>query len=206
MQPEIITKYGYPVEIHNVVTEDGYILTLHRIPNYLSKKNPILVMHGVLASSSDFIITGPTQALGYQLAKAGYDVWLANARGNRYSKNHTYLSIDSDQFWDFSFHEIGYYDLPAMIDHILAETKSNKVFSVAHSQGSTAFYVMCSVKPEYNEKVQAHFSLAPIGYLSHVKSPFMQILAKFEPVLKVGSFFITTQSIKLFSILSIKYF
>lgn len=146
-------------------------------------------MHGVLASSADFIITGPNQALGYQLAKQGYDVWLANARGNRYSKNHTFLSIDSDKFWDFSFHEIGYYDLPAMIDHILFETKTNKVFHIGHSQGSTAFYVMCSLKPEYNKKVQAHFSLAPVGYLSHVKSPFMKVLAPAEPVLRVKAFF-----------------
>lgn len=30
--PEMIQSYGYSVEIHKVVTEDGYINTLHRMP------------------------------------------------------------------------------------------------------------------------------------------------------------------------------
>lgn len=31
-QPEIIRYWGYPVEVHHVVTRDGYVLELHRIP------------------------------------------------------------------------------------------------------------------------------------------------------------------------------
>lgn len=32
--PELIIRAGYPVETHQVVTGDGYILSLHRIPVY----------------------------------------------------------------------------------------------------------------------------------------------------------------------------
>ena len=32
---EIVTKYGYQFEKHDVITKDGYILTLFRIPGRL---------------------------------------------------------------------------------------------------------------------------------------------------------------------------
>ena len=49
------------------------------------------------------------------------------------------------------------YDIPAMIDHIIEQTKQEKIFMVAHSQGTTAFFVMASDRPEYQEKVIASF-------------------------------------------------
>ena len=37
---------------------------------------------------------------------------------------------------------MGMYDLPAMIDHIIEQTKQEKIFMVTHSQGGTEFFVM----------------------------------------------------------------
>lgn len=39
-------------------------------------------------------------------ARVGYDVWLANSRGNAYSRNHTHLDLKSDEYWGFSFDEM----------------------------------------------------------------------------------------------------
>jgi predicted alpha/beta hydrolase len=60
-------------------------------------------------------------SLAYVLANAGYDVWLGNNRGNIYSRKHQTLNPDKDtaKFFDFSFYELGKYDLPANVDYIL---------------------------------------------------------------------------------------
>tara|TARA_B110000285_G_C15047665_1_gene575215 strand:- start:775 stop:963 length:189 start_codon:yes stop_codon:yes gene_type:complete len=54
-------------------------------------------------------------SLAYVLANAGYDVWLGNNRGNKYSRANTKLDPSKDKatFFDFSFFELGKYDAPA---------------------------------------------------------------------------------------------
>lgn len=59
------------------------------------------------------------------LADLGYDVWLGNARGNRYSRQH--ITNDPDgwrgnrrKFWTFSWDEIGQIDIPAMIYYYIS--------------------------------------------------------------------------------------
>ena len=68
LQPVIIAKDGYPVETHEVVTEDGYILELHRIPFGKNSpgrnRSPVLLMHGILSSSADWVLTGPEKGFG----------------------------------------------------------------------------------------------------------------------------------------------
>lgn len=137
---------------------------------------------------STFLILLTYLVLAYILADAGYDVWLPNARGTRYSRNHIRLDPDSAKFWDFSWHEIGVYDVPTMIDYALSQTKQEKLFYIGHSQGNTVFYVMCSERPEYNEKIIAQFSLAPIAYVTYMTSPLLQIVSKAEMGLTVSIF------------------
>jgi gastric triacylglycerol lipase len=99
------------------------------------------------------------------LSDNGYDVWLGNARGTDLSQGHTHLNQNASEFWNFSFHEIGLSDLPAMIDFILSQTESLKLFYVAHSQGTSAILALLTSKPEYSGKViQAHL-LAPAAIL-----------------------------------------
>ncbi|XP_023289897.1 uncharacterized protein LOC105699294 [Orussus abietinus] len=180
--PELATKYGFPLEIHRVVTEDGYVLELHRIPrgrrSAILKRGsgiPVLLQHGLAGSSADWIIMGPENGLAYILADRGYDVWLGNNRGNVYSRNHTVISPTDKNFWDFSFHELGVYDLPATIDHIIDITGFGRVLFVGHSQGTTQFLVMASQRPEYNFKVDLMVGLAPAAYTSNLRGPITKL-------------------------------
>lgn len=61
-------KYGYKTEVHHVVTEDGYILQLHRItasPKSPLKKNKVCYLqHGIMDSSGSSVLAGPEKGLG----------------------------------------------------------------------------------------------------------------------------------------------
>ncbi|XP_054743363.1 lipase 1 [Anastrepha obliqua] len=172
---KLIAKYGYPAEVHHVTTEDGYILTMHRIRRQGAQ--PFFLQHGLVDSSAGYVIMGPNVSLAYLLADYKYDVWLGNARGNRYSRNHTKLDPDGSKFWDFSWHEIGMYDLPAMIDYVLKTTGFKKIQYAGHSQGCTAFFVMCSRRLEYNKKVIMMHAMAPAVYASETEEhPYIRAI------------------------------
>lgn len=61
----MIIKQGYPAEEHLVMTEDGYLLTLHRIPGSSPAGSPaVLIVHGGFSCSFDFVILGRNKSLG----------------------------------------------------------------------------------------------------------------------------------------------
>lgn len=92
---QLATKYGYETREHLLTTEDGYILTLIQI---VGKGPPVFLMHGLIGSFDDFVVSGPDKALAYLLADSGYNVWLGNARGNKYSRNHIGLNPEMRSF------------------------------------------------------------------------------------------------------------
>lgn len=53
--------------------------------------------------------------------------------------------------------------MTASIDYILKQTGQDGLYYVGHSMGTTVFYVMTSVMPEYNGRVKAMASLAPVA-------------------------------------------
>ncbi|KAI8440950.1 hypothetical protein MSG28_009246 [Choristoneura fumiferana] len=183
--PQLIALHGYNSESHTVVTDDGYILTVHRIPyskyalNTSSPKKTVLLHHGLLGSSADWVIPGPGKGLAYVLSDAGYDVWMANVRGNTYSRAHISYSIDSFAFWNFTFHEVSQHDLPAVIDHVM-KTKGwdVKINYIGHSMGTTVLFALLSTKTQYNHVLRAGYALAPVAFMTEVKSP-IRLLAKY---------------------------
>ncbi|XP_062540115.1 lipase 1-like [Armigeres subalbatus] len=176
--PQLIRKYGYEVEEHEVVTEDGYLLTMFRIPSRKeARQYPIFMMHSLFSSCADWVVIGRKHGLAYLLADRGYDIWLGNARGNRYSKKHQRLSTVSSQFWDFTFHEIGYYDVPALIDYVLDRTGVPRLHYIGFSQGAMTSFVALSSRPEYNVKIVQLHALSPAVYMYRSGSALIRLLA-----------------------------
>lgn len=54
---DLIQILGYPLEIHEVVTEDGYVLRMERIP-YVGGRDVAFFMHGVLDTSLTWVSAG----------------------------------------------------------------------------------------------------------------------------------------------------
>ena len=63
---EICTENAFQYEEHTVVTEDGYILTVFRIPGTthepVSSKPPIFLQHGILDSANCWIMNYASMA------------------------------------------------------------------------------------------------------------------------------------------------
>ncbi|VEN63335.1 unnamed protein product, partial [Callosobruchus maculatus] len=172
-----VESRGYKFERIPVTTDDGYILELHHV--YLNTStSPALIMPGLMSSSADFLVTDKNRSLAMRLVDQGYDVWIGNNRGTTYSRKHKTLNPDKDreQFWDFSYHELGYYDSPACVDYILDRTKAKTLSYIGHSQGTTQYFVMASTRPEYNSKVSIMVALAPVAFMTHMPQLFFQFL------------------------------
>ena len=124
--------YNYPVETHRITTEDGYILTVFRIQRKYSKITAnlpvVFFQHGLLDSSEGWIINDESKAPAFVFANLGYDVWLGNVRGNKYSREHIHYDADKDvEFWQFSFDEMAKYDLPAYFTYVANYTGNIKI-------------------------------------------------------------------------------
>lgn len=176
---ELLNKYQYEAETYTIKTDDGYYLTLFRIPakQQTPQRPVVFLMHGLLGSADDWLLMGPGKSLAYLLADAGYEVWLGNARGSKYSRRHVTKYPALADFWQYGTDEIALHDLPAMIDFVLKTSNQQKMYYVGHSQGTTAFFALAASRPEYNDKINMMYALSPMVYMSNVRSPLLRMIA-----------------------------
>ncbi|ODM90501.1 Lipase 3 [Orchesella cincta] len=164
---------GYSASTHTILSEDGYYTTVFRISGSITSpprkgKQSVLLFHGLGSSGRAWII----QPGNRNLANSGYEVWLANGRGSSQSLGHTHLNANKDlSYWNFSFEEMGTKDLPPLIDLMLKETGTEKVYYVCHSAGCAAYLAGLSEIANLNEKFKAGFLLAPSAYMGGAYGP-----------------------------------
>lgn len=200
----MIEAEGYKIERHEVITDDNYVLGLYRIPSKKPNAKTVFLMHALFVTSLDYFVFGPKYSLGkfwkyeiiinsniltlgYILANENYDIWFGNARGTQFSRKHILLDPDnSTEFWDFSFHEIGKYDLPAMIDYALTATNQSKLHYIGYSQGCTTFFLMLSLRPEYNAKIESMHAMSPALFIQDIRATFPKVFFEEANTFKVS--------------------
>ncbi|KAL0130338.1 hypothetical protein PUN28_002165 [Cardiocondyla obscurior] len=137
----------------------------------------------MIASSDYWVLYDPSKCLACLLADQGYDVWVGNMRGNSYCRSHTNMTVYNPKFWQYSFHEVGTKDLPAMFNYILNCTKQKNLYFIGHSMGATSILALLSSKPEYNIKIKIAIFLAPCAFWVKVTPTFNNTMS-FLPFLK----------------------
>ena len=164
-----VKQAGLTFETHEVTTEDGYILQLFRVysPEKRLDNNeytyPVLMWHGLFQDAGAFIFnSNGVKAPAFIVAEEGMDVWLANSRGNLYSRNHLEHSDNQTAFWDFSYAEISKYDLPAVMEHIKEVTMEKKIAYIGYSQGTIQmFYGLTTNQDYFVDNISGYVALAP---------------------------------------------
>lgn len=166
-------KYGFRYEEHQVVTEDGYILTVGRIPGPLdgsedskstgSDRPPIILQHGLGVNMMQWVFNTNDTAQAFVLSRQGYDVWMPNNRGTQFSLGHVSLDAKKDaEYWHWSWEEMGTYDQVAIITHILTTTGASTVSYMGHSEGTSQLLAGASLLPDFfNSKINVAILLAP---------------------------------------------
>lgn len=103
---DLCSIYGYVPEEHVVLTKDGYLLGLHRLPSRTGEQRsspgtstgkPVVYLHhGLLMNSEIWVCsTNADRCLPFVLVEQGYDVWLGN---NRSAHLHLILSCNANIF------------------------------------------------------------------------------------------------------------
>ncbi|CAL0323265.1 unnamed protein product [Lupinus luteus] len=123
-----------------------------------------------------WLLNPPEQDLPLILADNGFDVWIANTRGTRYSRRHISLDPSDPAFWNWSWDELVTYDLPAVFDYVFKET-GQKINYVGHSLGTLIALASFSEGKLVNQ-VKSAALLSPIAYLSHMNTALGVLAAK----------------------------
>ena len=132
----------------------------------------------MLDSADSWIVNYAEKSPAFIAARAGYDVWLGNLRGNKHSNEHEFLDIkeDAQEFFDFSINEHYRIDLVSMIDYIRSVNLDNeKIAYIGHSMGTTIMFRLAAERPAYvEENISTFIATGPVLFPKKFEAPVVK--------------------------------
>lgn len=192
---DLCAMFGYTAEEHVLQTKDGYLLGIHRLAwrkgeedmkvndGPASIKKPVVYLHhGLLMNSEVWVcLTDAQRSLPFVLVDRGFDVWLGNNRGNKYSKKSIHYPPTSIEFWNFSIDEFAFYDIPDSINYVLENTRQQSLSYIGFSQGTAQAFASLAIHPKLNEQVNVFIALAPAMAPAGLNNGIVDALIKASP-------------------------
>ena len=175
-------KFGYDWEAFKVHTEDHYILSTFHILGKKGEarveadtsKGTVLCQHGDFQDGTSWLSYFKGTPFHLLLVDRGYDIWIGNNRGTRYSWEHETLSSkDDNAYWMWTWADMGLYDDVANIKMIKDETGEEKIFYLGYSQGTIQmFYGLAHLESQFHaDSIHKVVQLAPCFYPKLTETP-----------------------------------
>lgn len=185
---QICELNGFSAESHLAHTEDGFKLTLHRLNpeknGFKANGKAVYLQHGLLMASDVWcVMLNKDDNLPFRLCELGYDVFLGNNRGNKYSNKHMRYNASQKEFWDFSIDEFAMYDIPASLNYILKLKNIDKLIYIGFSQGCSQILSSVSINNDLNDKIEKLILIAPATTPKKLSNWLLNSIINFDPQL-----------------------
>ncbi|XP_057506263.1 triacylglycerol lipase 2-like [Actinidia eriantha] len=123
-----------------------------------------------------WLLNSSDESLAFILADSGFDVWISNIRGTRFSRRHVTLDPRNSEFWNWTWDDLVTHDLSSVIDFVFKQT-GQKMDYVGHSMG-TLITQTSFLEGRQKDKMRSAALLNPIAYLSHMTTALGDVAAK----------------------------
>eukprot|EP00743_Colponemidia_sp_Colp-15_P004696 GILK01005059.1.p1 GENE.GILK01005059.1~~GILK01005059.1.p1 ORF type:complete len:715 (-),score=119.19 GILK01005059.1:104-2248(-) len=199
MQHKYSHLSGYPCQLLQVETADGYLLDLIRIPRPGSKK-VCLFIHGLFDTAMGWIASGSTDSMATACFEEGFDVFLGNFRG---TGRLAHKDPTCQTYWQFSVNELGTYDINTFVRHVVdiknkefnydptdpslqelnfSERRQRRPYRISlcsHSMGgaATLIHLTTSGMQKSDHGLDSAILLSPAGYHRYVKPSVGMVVA-----------------------------
>ena len=101
-----------------------------------------------------------------KLLDEGHDVWYIYSRGTTYSEKNDSNTVYDAGFWDYTFEDLGVYDIKASVDFVQTKT-GKKPGIIANQTGATLVFAgLASDYDWYKEHVYKVAMVQPCTILS----------------------------------------